>query len=106
MTRAARPASLILRPYQEQAAAAVLREWEAGRRSTLLAMATGCGKTEVFLAVLQREQEAGRLGRALIIAHREELVDQPADRNRAPLPQARPRGASCRLAATPRTRVS
>jgi superfamily II DNA or RNA helicase len=74
------PPTLRLRPYQMEAVAAVLREWEDGRRSTLLAMATGCGKTEVFLAVLQREQEAGRLGRALIIAHREELVDQPADR--------------------------
>jgi superfamily II DNA or RNA helicase len=71
---------LRLRPYQMEAVAAVLREWEAGHRSTLLAMATGCGKTEVFLAVLQREHEARRLGRALIIAHREELVDQPADR--------------------------
>jgi hypothetical protein len=86
------PSPFALRPYQEEAARAILREWETGHRSTLLAMATGCEKTEVFLAVLQREQEAGRLGRALIIAHREELVDQPADRIARHVPALGPVG--------------
>lgn len=66
-----------LRDYQEEAVAGVLGEWEKGNLNTLLAMSTGSGKTECFLAVL--DQDLG-WGRALIVAHRQELIYQPRDR--------------------------
>ncbi len=68
-----------LRPYQREARDAVLAEWEKGK-STLLAMSTGTGKTETFLSVLAAEHEAGHLDRALVIAHRRELIYQPVER--------------------------
>ena len=34
-----------LRPYQREAVDAVLEQWEAGVRATLLVLPTGCGKT-------------------------------------------------------------
>ena len=49
-------------------------------------MPVGTGKTEVFLAVLEAELAAGALGRALILAHRTEIVDQPAERIRKHFP--------------------
>lgn len=70
-----------LRPYQREARDAVLEEWKKGK-STLLAMSTGTGKTETFLSVLAAEHEAGRLDRALVIAHRRELILQPYERIR------------------------
>lgn len=59
-----------LRPYQVEAVAAIRRELEA-RRSTLLVMATGLGKTQVFGAVAHAWP-----GRVLVLAHRFELLDQ------------------------------
>jgi superfamily II DNA or RNA helicase len=81
-----------LRPYQILARDAVLGEWTVGRLSTLLAMATGCGKTEVFLAVLDAERDAGRLTSALVVSHRGELVDQPAERIARHFPALQPVG--------------
>lgn len=37
-----------LRPYQQEAMAAVLSEWDSGNSKTLLVLPTGCGKTIVF----------------------------------------------------------
>lgn len=65
-----------LRPYQQEALAAVEREL-AARRSTLVVMPTGSGKTVVFAAAAERFR--GR-GRVLVIAHREELLEQAADK--------------------------
>ena len=67
-----------LRPYQEAARAAVHAEWEAGRARTLLVMPTGTGKTVVFAKVVEDVVRAG--GRALVLAHRGELLDQAATR--------------------------
>ena len=39
-----------LRPYQEQAIAAIEERWEAGDRATLLVQATGTGKTRTLVA--------------------------------------------------------
>lgn len=60
-----------LRPYQHQAVEAVFDEW-AEHDSTLLVMPTGCGKTVVFSEIIRRKQPA----RALILAHRSELISQ------------------------------
>lgn len=67
-----------LRPYQELARRAVEREWEEGRRRTLLVLPTGTGKTVVFANVVKDAVEAGE--RALVLAHRGELLQQAADK--------------------------
>ena len=67
-----------LRPYQAAAKQAVLGEWEAGRRRTLLVLPTGCGKTIVFAKIAEAEVRTGR--RVLILAHRGELLAQAADK--------------------------
>lgn len=68
-------ASLALRPYQEEAVAATEAYWRGGGRRALIALPTGTGKTVLFSEVLRRNLR-GR--RALVIAHREELLDQAA----------------------------
>lgn len=66
------------RPYQDVARRAVLDEWDAGRSRTLLVMPTGCGKTIIFSRIVE---DACRKGsRALILAHRGELLEQAADK--------------------------
>jgi len=67
-----------LRPYQQEARAAVWEQWETGRDKTLLVLPTGCGKTIVFAAITE---DAVRKGfRVLILAHRGELLEQAADK--------------------------
>lgn len=70
-----------LRPYQKAAVAAVEAEFARGIRSTLIVLATGCGKTIVFSHLAAREVRRG--GRVLILAHRGELLEQAADKLRA-----------------------
>lgn len=67
-----------LRLYQEEAKAAVLGEWEQGRKRTLLVLPTGCGKTVVFSSII--ENQVGLGDRVLIMAHRSELLYQAADK--------------------------
>jgi superfamily II DNA or RNA helicase len=71
-----------LRDYQTAAIAAVRQEWESGNRETLLVAATGAGKTQMFLSLLMHDLDADPTARALIIAHRRELIEQPLDRIR------------------------
>lgn len=66
-----------LRPYQQEAVAAVLRDWQT-HPDVLGVAATGAGKTQIFLAILQQVARDG--ARALVIAHRQELIDQPVER--------------------------
>lgn len=67
-----------LRPYQEDAKAAVLNEWAGGVDKTLLVLPTGCGKTIVFSKVIEDRVRAGE--RVMVLAHRGELLDQAADK--------------------------
>ena len=69
-----------LRPYQAEAKDAVLKEWSQGHRKTLVVLPTGTGKTIVFSSVVENRVRNG--GRALIMAHRGELLDQAADKLR------------------------
>ncbi len=66
-----------LRPYQEQAIAAVREAWQR-YSDVLLIVATGGGKTGIFLSLLNQDLQSNE--RALILAHRQELVEQPRDR--------------------------
>lgn len=66
-------ARLALRPYQEDAVASI-EERFAEHRSALLVLPTGAGKTVCFAELIRRRSE----GRAMVLAHREELVEQAA----------------------------
>lgn len=67
-----------LRPYQREAKEAILGAWNGGVDKTLLVLPTGTGKTIVFASVVDERVRDG--GRALILAHRAELLDQAADK--------------------------
>lgn len=68
-----------LRPYQTQAVRDVLAAWETSP-SLLGVAATGAGKTVIFLALAKELTERDPSARVLILAHREELLDQPVER--------------------------
>lgn len=67
-----------LRPYQKEASARIMEQWEHGVKRTLLVLPTGCGKTVVFSDVVKKSTSDG--SRALILAHRQELLDQASDK--------------------------
>lgn len=67
-----------LRPYQENAVHAVLNEWDEGHKHTLLVLPTGTGKTVVFSKIIEEKVKNGN--KALVLAHRGELLDQAADK--------------------------
>ena len=64
-----------LRPYQSAASDAIFKEWE-DNDATLVVMPTGGGKTVLFADVIRRVFPR----RALVIAHREELIFQARDK--------------------------
>jgi superfamily II DNA or RNA helicase len=61
-----------LRPYQVNGVDAVFEQWDKGIQATLIDQATGTGKTVEIAEVVRRAQPK----RALILAHRRELVWQ------------------------------
>src|SRR6266446_9579141 len=63
------------RPYQHEAVAALLAAAARGVQRPLLVLPTGTGKTIIFALLVQR-----RGGRALILAHRDELIQQAVDK--------------------------
>ncbi|WP_289500060.1 DEAD/DEAH box helicase [Faecalibaculum rodentium] len=67
-----------LRPYQEEAKQAIFEQWKQGNRKTLLVLATGLGKTIVFCSTIEQCVKEGQ--RALILAHRGELLTQAAEK--------------------------
>jgi superfamily II DNA or RNA helicase len=67
--------ALTLRPYQEDAIAAVESAAERGVQRPLLVLPTGCGKTLIFASLI-----AKRGGSALVLAHRDELLRQAAEK--------------------------
>ncbi|MCM6930315.1 DEAD/DEAH box helicase [Enterococcus italicus] len=67
-----------LRPYQQEARTAIQKEWQEGRKKTLLVLPTGCGKTIVFSKVIEDRVRMGE--RVLVLAHRGELLDQASDK--------------------------
>jgi len=67
-----------LRDYQQEAIEAIFAAYERGVRRQLVAMATGAGKTVVFASLVNRRLVSGR--RALVLAHRDRLISQAADK--------------------------
>jgi len=63
-----------LRPYQRQAIKEINEHWVDWQKE-LLVLPTGCGKTVVFNTIAHQ-----RPGRTLILAHRDELIEQARDK--------------------------
>ena len=79
------PPRLPLRDYQEQAIAASRALWRTGERGALVVLPTGTGKTFTALRIVA--DAAARGHRALWLAHREELLAQPARSLRVMAPE-------------------
>lgn len=85
---------LRLRDYQREAIDAVFAAWAGGMQRPAIVLPTGAGKTVVFSALVKewraaQESETDRLGcgnRVIILAHRDELVDQAIAKLRAVMP--------------------
>ena len=73
------------RPYQTLAEDAVLSEYDKGVRRMLVSMATGTGKT-IVMSRLYEKLKSRLPGQMIVLAHREELVDQ----NRAKMQAVNP----------------
>jgi len=65
-----------LRPYQEEAVRAIEDGWSTFQKQ-LLVLPTGCGKTVVFSRIAQDRTKRGKV---LILAHRDELIEQARDK--------------------------
>jgi superfamily II DNA or RNA helicase len=76
-----------LRPYQVEAQQAIVEARKRGFRAQLVSLATGLGKT-VLIATLPELLELRSTDVTLVIAHRDELIQQLADKMRAQNPDA------------------
>ncbi len=65
----------VMRPYQQDCVDAVFAQWESGRRTTQVVMATGTGKTVCFVEIARRCK-----GKVLIVVHREVLLQQTLEK--------------------------
>lgn len=73
-----RPSGRRLRPYQHEACAAVVEDWDSGVGRPAVLLPTGCGKTDVIAALAT--DEVARGGRVVILSHRTELNQQITER--------------------------
>ena len=64
-----------LRPYQEQALHAVRESYRSGHHRSLVVMPTGTGKTVLFAEISRLAK-----GPVLVLAHRQELVEQAREK--------------------------
>jgi superfamily II DNA or RNA helicase len=70
-----------LRPYQSDLLDRLSQSWKAGMRSVMIQLPTGGGKTILFSHLVAQTVKRG--GLVLILAHREELITQAADKVQA-----------------------
>ena len=87
--------SIELRDYQRACLDAICTEWTKGHNRLLVQLATGAGKTTIFSALPTHPPVAQWLSAfppgqraVLVVAHREELIDQSAERLRLMNPKA------------------
>lgn len=81
--------SLQLRDYQQAAGSAVRDAWRRGVRRPAVVLPTGAGKTVVFADLLNPGSGYRPPGRALVLAHRDELIEQAAAKIRSVVQGAR-----------------
>lgn len=82
-----------LRDYQREAIDAVFKAWADGLRRPAIVLPTGAGKTVVFASLVKEFRELNedhaiqdRASRVIILAHRDELVDQAIAKIKAVAP--------------------
>ena len=68
------------RPYQDSAVRQVVALYGRGEREMLLHLPTGSGKTIIATLVIERLLPLIGEGKVLFVAHRQELLDQTADK--------------------------
>lgn len=73
---------ITLKPFQKDAVKSVYAEWEKGNGKTLLISATGTGKTIMFTAIAEDMLKRHSESHVLVLAHREELLNQAIDKIR------------------------
>src|ERR1700730_10941168 len=76
-----------LRPYQVEAQQAILEHRARGVRSQLVSLATGLGKT-VIIATLPKLLSLRPGDVTLVVAHRDELIEQIVEKMRIENPEA------------------
>jgi superfamily II DNA or RNA helicase len=79
--------TLRLRPYQEDAQKAILEARKRGFRAQLVSLATGLGKS-VVIATLPELLELRPTDVTLVVAHRDELIQQLVEKLKAQNPDA------------------
>jgi superfamily II DNA or RNA helicase len=75
--------------YQQEAISDLFSRWDAGATRVPTVAATGLGKTEIFIAVIDRWLALNPGKRVLVIAHTNELIDQAAKKSRLRMPHRR-----------------
>lgn len=86
-TRQAQPKAPHLRPYQVESQQAILEHRARGIRTQLVSLATGLGKT-VVIATLPKLLSLRPGDVTLVVAHRDELIEQIVDKMRVENPEA------------------
>lgn len=69
---------LALRDYQAETIDRLMAGWRGGRKRLAAVLPTGAGKTVVFSHLIEQAHAVG--ARSLVIAHRDELIEQAADK--------------------------
>jgi superfamily II DNA or RNA helicase len=69
------PGPLVLRPCQREALEAIRSAEARGLTRQLVDLPTDCGKTVIFSSLIDQ-----RGGRALVLAHRDELIHQAVEK--------------------------
>lgn len=75
--------NLALRPYQIESLNQVNKVYKEGKNRLLISLPTGVGKTIIFSHLV-----INTIGRSLVLAHRDELIEQAADKIRMVFPSA------------------
>ncbi|MDX3747483.1 DEAD/DEAH box helicase [Streptomyces sp. AK08-02] len=83
------PETFTPRPYQVDAIKALTAGWTGLNNRLAVVLPTGAGKTVVFANLIGQMLDELDGQRALVIAHREELIQQAADKIRAVRPDLR-----------------
>ncbi|MGW3024807.1 DEAD/DEAH box helicase [Streptomyces sp. NPDC001221] len=83
------PETFTPRPYQAEAIKALISGWQGPHNRLAVVLPTGAGKTVVFSNLIDELLPQLNGARALVIAHREELIEQAAAKIRAVRPDLR-----------------
>ncbi|WP_432135171.1 DEAD/DEAH box helicase [Streptomyces sp. bgisy154] len=83
------PETFAPRPYQTEAIKALISGWNGPNNRLAVVLPTGAGKTVVFANLISELLPQLNGQRALVIAHREELIEQAAAKIRAVRPDLR-----------------